>query len=80
MMFQLTRDWPTRGGALTVPAGTFIDGNNPQWRGTPLPSQMPIDAKALDQDAYNALLRWYSGLSYRLIYGPDVQPVGPNGL
>lgn len=80
MMFQLMGPWPVNGGALTVPAGTFIDGNDPQWCGMRLPSVMPIDAKALDQDAYNALLRWYSGFAYRLIYGPDVQPVGPNGL
>ena len=80
MMFQLTNDWPTSGGRITVPAGAIIDGNNPRWRGEPLPLGMPIDAKALDQEAYAALLRWYGNFAYRLQFGPDVQPVGPSGL
>ena len=35
---------------------------NPQWRGTPLPSVMPISAQALDAAALNAVNNWYSGM------------------
>ena len=35
---------------------------NPQWRGTPLPSVMPISAQALDAAAWNAVNNWYSGM------------------
>ena len=67
MMFLLTKDWAvgSAGGSrldLTIPAGTQIDGTNPQWRGTPLPSVMPISAQALDAAALNAVNNWYSGM------------------
>jgi hypothetical protein len=68
MMFLLTQPWATgsAGGTrldITVPAGTHIDGTNPQWMGTPLPSVMPISAQALDAAALNAMNSWYSGMS-----------------
>ena len=44
---------------VTVPAGTHIDGNNPQWLGISLPRQMPLDVQALDEDAAAALKAWY---------------------
>jgi hypothetical protein len=61
MMFMLMNAWPVNGGALCVPAGTVIDGTNPQWLGCRLPSVMPIDAKALDAAAWSALQSWYGG-------------------
>ena len=42
-----------------MPAGTHIDGNNPQWLGISLPRQMPLDVQALDEDAAAALKAWY---------------------
>jgi len=62
-MFLLTRDWAVgataSGISLCVPAGTQIDGSNPQWRGTPLPSVMPLSAQALDAAALTAMTNWY---------------------
>jgi len=42
-----------------VPAGTHIDGSNPQWQGTPLPSVMPLTTQPLDQAALDAMKLWY---------------------
>jgi len=66
MQFLLTQDWVvgSAGGTrvdLCVPASTHIDGFNPQWRGTPLPSVMPISAQPLDQAALDAMNQWYPG-------------------
>ena len=78
MMFLLTKDWAvgSAGGTrldLTVPAGTHIDGNNAQWRGTPLPAVMPIDAMAMDEEAALILLKWCDeGLWHRLSFGPGI--------
>ena len=33
MKFLLLGAWPVAGGSVLVPAGTEIDGNDPQWRG-----------------------------------------------
>jgi len=44
---------------LYVPAGTHIDGTNPQWRGTPFPGVMPISAQPLDPAALAAMQGWY---------------------
>jgi len=51
-----------KGHEIPGTAGTQIDGTNPQWRGTPLPSVMPISAQALDAAALNAVNNWYSGM------------------
>jgi len=40
-----------------VPAGTHIDGSNPKWLGTTLPTPMPINAQALDDQAALMMLR-----------------------
>ena len=91
MKFLLLGDWPCCGGALCVPAGTVIewqaDGERariagvptePQWQGTRLPLPLPLNAKALDQAAYDAMVQWYEPqsdqLSRLLQYGPGVQP------
>jgi hypothetical protein len=73
MKFLLTQDWPvgSAGGTradLTIPAGTILDSaNSYAWRGTPLSSPMPITSQALDQQALDALHRWYSGQTHLLV-------------
>ena len=70
---QLLGDWPV--GAWCVPAGTIIDANDPQWRGIPLPRSMPMNAKALDQPAYDALAGWYGEDFWHLLhYAEGIQP------
>jgi len=93
MKFVLLGDWPCNGGALCVPAGTVIEwdpdpeaarlariGTYPQWRGVRLPLPMPINAKAMDQAAYDAMVGWYTPISDQLIrtiqYGPNVNAKG----
>lgn len=59
MRFEMMTAWPV--GQWLVPAGTVIaivDGKA-DWNGIPLPLPMPLTAKALDQDAADALGRWY---------------------
>ena len=74
MKFQLLGDWPCQGGALFVPAGTVIDGNDPKWLGAALPKPMPMNAKALDQDAYDALCLWYQHHLHLLQYAAGIKP------
>lgn len=80
MKFQLLGDWPVAGGSVLIPAGTELDGNNPQWRGIRLPMPMPLNAKCLDQEAYDAMVRWYEPQSDQLArlihYSPNVKPRG----
>ena len=64
MMFLLTKDWAvgSAGGTrvdLLVPAGVHIDGTAPQWRGTTLPSVVPLTTQPLDQAALDAMKLWY---------------------
>ena len=54
MKYKLTGDLHID-GAFIVPAGTIIDGNDPQWNSIPIPLPLPPMAQALDQDAYDAL-------------------------
>ncbi len=77
MMFQLLGPWAA--GQLFVPAGTIIDGNDPMWNGNPLPLPMPLNAKALDQDAYDAMVAWYTphlidNFLHLLHYARGIQP------
>jgi len=55
MRFQLTQDWPV--GALLVPARTILDQRNWRWTGVALPWPPPVTAMALDQEAYDELLK-----------------------
>jgi len=58
--FQLCQHaWPIEGGAKLVPVGTMLDRDDWQWNGSPLPWPPPVNAMALDQEAYDALLRHY---------------------
>jgi hypothetical protein len=66
MMFLLTQPWPVARG-LTIPAGTTIDGTNLTWNGLTLTTPLPIDAKAMDQSASDAMKQWY---------GPDLMKRG----
>ncbi|UGY27310.1 hypothetical protein HU675_0011420 [Bradyrhizobium septentrionale] len=89
MKFILLGDWPCNGGALLVPADTVIEWDSdperariagvptePQWNGTRLPLPMPINAKCMDQAAYDQMVAWYSGeLVRRLQY--DLTNVKP---
>jgi hypothetical protein len=73
MMFLLTKDWAcgSAGGTrpdLTIPAGTQIDGTNPQWRGMPLALPVPVSAQALDAAAATALTGWYPNLTQWFVH------------
>jgi hypothetical protein len=57
MRFEMMTAWPV--GQWLIPAGTVIDGNDPNWNGIPLPLPMPLSARALDQSAADALAHWY---------------------
>lgn len=53
----------------------------PNWHGVPLPAPMPLNAKCLDQEAYDAMVRWYTpilvdGFLHLLHYSPNVKPKG----
>jgi hypothetical protein len=74
--WQLLGPWPH--GAVCIPAGTEIIGivTNGEVTATynamPLRMPMPIDAKAMDDEAAAMMRAWYSDQQYRLLYGPDV--------
>jgi hypothetical protein len=80
MRWQITQHgWPV--GQFLIDVGTFIDG--PGFRnpitGEPLPTPLPITARALDQAAYDQLCEWYPEEFWRwLQYDPHtVQPKQP---
>jgi hypothetical protein len=72
MKFQLLGDWPA--SQFLIEAGTIIDGNAPEWRGIP----MPLNAKCLDQEAYDAMVAWHSPTNdqflHLLHHASGVQP------
>ena len=58
MRYQLTGDWPVQHHLAPIPAGTVIDTASAEWAflaGRP----PPPNAMALDQEAYDELLRSY---------------------
>jgi hypothetical protein len=58
MRFQLVGcGWSV--GAFLVPQGTILDSTNWTWHGMPLPSPPPVNAAAMDQEAFNELLKHY---------------------
>jgi hypothetical protein len=70
MRWMLAGDWPVAGGARLLPAGTIVgDGGIPA---SELPSPMPINAMALDDEAAQMMRQWYPDQLFRLHFGPDV--------
>ncbi len=68
MKFQLLAPgWPVKGGAVLVPAGTILDRADWQWLGIALPWPPPINAMALDQEAYDELLKHHWSDAHRLM-------------
>jgi hypothetical protein len=59
MRFMLGEPWPCSGGAMLIPAGTILDSDDWSWNGVALTWPPPINAIALDQSAYDELLRHY---------------------
>jgi hypothetical protein len=78
MKFQLLGDWPV--GQFCIPAETIIDGANPLWNNIPLPLPMPLNARCLDQEAYDAMVAWYSPQSdqflHLLHFASGIKPKG----
>lgn len=68
MRFGLMGPWPA--GNAFVEAGTIIDASERQWAGVP----MPLNAMALDDDAANALVRWYPFHQHLLHFAPGIRP------
>jgi hypothetical protein len=71
MRWQLqSHGWPV--GAHLIDVGTIIDG--PDFRnpitGLPLPTPLPINARALSQDAYDQMCAWYPHHRHLLSYDP----------
>lgn len=66
--------------AKTTGAGAGATAIFPQWNGAPLPMPMPLNAKCLDQEAYDAMVRWYEPESDQLVrvlhFSPNVKPKG----
>ena len=79
MKYKLTGDLHLA-GAFIVPAGTIIDGNDPQWNSIPIPLPMPPMAQALDQDAYDALAVAHQESLHLLQYVRGVTPITPAEL
>mgnify|MGYP003387473572 CR=1 FL=1 len=87
MRFTLTKDFPCRGGRLTVPAGTVLHWEPdpqlanvagvhtmPHWRGEALPLRMPIDARAMDQASADQLADWYPHHGHLLQTANGIKP------
>ncbi|MCA1513640.1 hypothetical protein [Bradyrhizobium sp. NBAIM01] len=93
MKFQLLGDFPCKGGAMVIPVGTMIEyapgeaaarvvaspwEAGGQFNGTPVPIPLPLNAKALDQAAYDQMVAWYTPISDQLLrqlqYTPGIQP------
>jgi hypothetical protein len=72
---QLTGDWPVQGGAVLIPAGTFLSFSHWQWRGQELPWPPPVSCVALDQASHDELLKHYE--PHRVSYQP--QEIGKFG-
>jgi hypothetical protein len=68
MKFFMMQPWPK--GQFIVEAGTVIDGNDPLYAGV----AMPLTAKAMDQEALDALCVWHGEEQYRwLHYAPGLR-------
>ena len=70
--WRLIGPWPV--GAWLIPSGTVLDSADMRWSGMALPTLPPINARALDQEAYDILARVYSGQLGQLQYVEGVVP------
>jgi hypothetical protein len=57
--WQLLTDWPAFHDLSPIPAGTILEGDPPRYFGRDLPSPMPIEAAALDDQAAAQMRYWY---------------------
>lgn len=69
MRFQLIGPWPGPGGAY-YEGGMIIDASEPQWAEV----VMPLNARALDIDAANALVRWHPFNQHLLHFAAGIRP------
>jgi hypothetical protein len=72
MRWQLTQHgWPINGGAHYVPVGTIIT-DDLMWgdSGIKFPVPLPINARALNQSAYDQLCKWYPNQLHLLQFDP----------
>jgi hypothetical protein len=69
MRFGLSGPWPVQGGAMLIPAGTILDRDDWKFNGVALTWPPPMNAVAMDQDAYDALLKHYE--YFRILTRPD---------
>jgi hypothetical protein len=78
MKWQLAQHgWPVDGGRHYVPTGTIITDDF-RWAdtGIALPPPMPINARALDQEAWEQMCAWYPQQLHLIQYDPHT--VRPN--
>jgi hypothetical protein len=59
MIWQLNGPWPICGGRILVPASAILDRASWVFNGIDLPYPPPIEAVALDQAAFDELLKFY---------------------
>jgi hypothetical protein len=72
MKFQLVNHgWPINGGAMLIPTGTMLDGLDWKWQGVALPMPPPVNAAAMDQEAYDEL-RKHDPANRILIAGENI--------
>jgi len=79
-MFQLLEPWLV--GQFAIPAGTVLDGDDPQWNGIRLPFPFPLaSVRCLTQEAYAAHVAAHSTILgdpdefvHRLHYADGVVP------
>jgi len=70
MRYRLSRAWPLDGGRLLAPSGTVIDSNSDDdWSRCARGLTPPWDVQALDDEAYQTLLRAYPN-HLHLLGGP----------
>ena len=77
MRWQLAGDWPVAGGARCIPAATIISaGEAPSCWAIPLadlPSPLPLNAEALDNDAALQMLYWYEpALWHHIVFASGI--------
>jgi len=63
MRYRISRAWPLDHGRLLAPSGTVIDSNSDdEWSRCARGLTPPWDAQALDDEAYQLMLRSYPAI------------------